>query len=115
MSDTPKESDRSPGDPAEKSVFDTTYFTNLDLMGVIAFGGTDDKFFYYPLAGFVEGQSIHDLAPFDLNGDNITSDNRQHQQKFQYVDGGDYYPIRIFARVAHGMDHFFVTLMTLYC
>ena len=81
---------------------DKTFLGLVKVQGVIAFGGIDDNFFYYPRAGFVTGESLDDKVAFDFEADRLTKLDRLADISIHYEPDGDVFRMNIFARVTEG-------------
>lgn len=82
---------------------DRTFLGKISTDGIIAFGGSDDTFFFYPRAGFIEDESLDKKLPFNIDKDKLTKLERLAETSFHYEPEGDVYSMKVFARVNEGM------------
>ena len=81
---------------------DRTFIGTISTNAVIAFGGVDDTFFYYPRSGFIPGESLDDKLGFDIDKEKLTKLERLGDINFHYEEEGDVYQLKVFARVTEG-------------
>ena len=81
---------------------DKTFLGEIKVQGVIAFGGFDDKFFYFPRAGFVTGESLDDKVAFNFEADKLSKLDRLADISIHYEPDGDVFKMNVFARVTEG-------------
>ena len=81
---------------------DRTFLGEIKTDGVIAFGGIEDTFFYYPRAGFIADDSLDTKLPFNIDKEKMTKLERLHEFTVHFEPEGDAYQMRVFARVTEG-------------
>ena len=88
--------------PVSTKELEASFLGKIDVTGAIVFGGIDDKFFYIPREGFVDGDSLDVKAPFAIEEARLTKMHRLASISFNYEPAGDNFQFSVFCRVTRG-------------